>query len=174
MTRAAALALAGLVAACAIAPAPQQPLPQLAGVPAAFEMSGRLALRQGDRSEIARLRWTHGPRSDLWVFASPLGNEVARIESSATGAKLEQGGAPVEAASFAELTERAVGVALEPSLLVAWLHGAGPAQGGDWQVTIEESTPAGSISIARRLTARRGDVTVRLVVDEYRALEAER
>ena len=173
MTRAAALALAGLVAACAIAPAPQ-PLPQLAGVPQAFEMSGRLALRTGDRSEIARLRWTHRPASDLWVFASPLGNEVARIESGATGARLEQGGGAIEAGSFAELTERAIGVALEPSLLVSWLHGAGPAQGGDWQVTVEESNPAGSVSVARRLTARRGDVTVRLVVDEYRALEAAR
>jgi outer membrane lipoprotein LolB len=174
LTRAAALALVGLVAACAIAPAPQQPLPQLTAVPQAFEMSGRLALRQGDRSEIARLRWTHRPGSDLWIFASPLGNEVARIESGAGGAKLEQGGSAVEAASFAELTERAIGVALEPALLVAWLHGAGPAQGGDWQVTVEESTPAGSVSVARRLTARRGEVTVRLVVDEYRALESLR
>lgn len=174
MTRAAALALVGLVAGCAMAPAPQrEPLPALAGVPQAFEMSGRLALRQGNRSEIARLRWTHRGSSDLWVFASPLGNEVARIESDAQGARLEQGGAaPTEhAASFAELAERAIGVALDPSTLVAWLHSSGPAQGGDWDVAIDESTPAGSVTVARRITARRGEVTVRIVVDEYRVLE---
>jgi outer membrane lipoprotein LolB len=176
LTRAAALALVGLVAACAVTPAPRQPLPPLSGVPEAFEMSGRLALRQGDRSEIARLRWTHRAASDLWVFASPLGNEVARIESDAKGARLEQGGAvPVEeAASFAELAERAIGVALDPSMLVAWLHASGPVQGGGWEVSIDESTPAGSVTVARRLTARRGEVTVRLAVDEYRVLEPAR
>jgi outer membrane biogenesis lipoprotein LolB len=177
LTRAAVVALVGFLAGCAVAPSdPQQPLPALAGVPEAFEMSGRLSLRQGDRSEIARLRWTHRGASDLWIFASPLGNEVARIESDASGARLEQGGsAPVqEAASFAELSERAVGVALDPKMLVAWLHGSGPSTGSDWQVTIEESTQAGSVTLARRLTARRGDVTVRLVVDDYRVLEPPR
>jgi outer membrane biogenesis lipoprotein LolB len=177
LTRAAALALAGLLAACAAAP-PQQSLPALAGVPEAFEMSGRLSVRQGDRSDIARLRWTHREGSDVWVFASPLGNEVARIESDASGARLEQGGAaPVErAASFSALAQRALGVALDPSTLVQWLHGSGPAQGGGWEVRIEESNPAspGAVAVARRLTAQRGEVTVRLVVDEYRVLDAAR
>ena len=90
--------------------------------------------------------------------------------------RLEQGGAapPEQAQSFAELSERAIGVPLDPSMLVAWLHGSGPMQGGDWQVTIDESTPAGTVDVARRLTARRGEVTVRLVVDEYRVLEPAR
>ncbi|HEX5129090.1 MAG TPA: outer membrane lipoprotein LolB [Usitatibacter sp.] len=176
MTRAAALALAGLLAACATAPVPRQSLPALAGVPEAFEMTGRMSLRRGDISDIARLRWTHRGAADTWVFASPLGNEVARIESDANGARLEQGGAaPVEsAATFSELAQRAVGVALDPSMLVAWLHGSGPAQGEGWQVTIDEAGPAGSVSVAKRLTARRGNVTVRLVVDDYRVLEPAR
>jgi outer membrane lipoprotein LolB len=175
LSRAAALALAAMLSACALSPDSRQPLPALEGVPAAFEMSGRLALRQGDRSEIARLRWTHRPASDSWVFASPLGNEVARIESGPSGAKLDRGGGQVEhAASFAELSERMLGIALDPALLVGWLHGAGPQQGGDWRVTIEESQRAGTVDIARRLAATRGEVTVRLVVDEYRALEAAR
>ena len=175
MTRAATLALAMLLAACAVTPETRQPLPTLAAVPPAFEMSGRLALRQADRSEIARLRWTHRAGSDVWVFASPLGNEVARIVSSPTGARLEQGGGQaLEAASFAELAERMLGVALDPELLVGWLHGTGPRESGEWKVTVEESQRAGSLDIARRLAATRGDVTVRLVVDEYRALEAAR
>ena len=177
MTRAAVLALVGFLAGCAIAPAPQrEPLPALIGVPEAFEMTGRLALRQGDRSEIARLRWTHRGSSDAWVFASPLGNEVARIESDAQGARLDQGGAaPTEhARSFAELAERAIGVPLDPSTLVAWLHGTGQLQGGDWNVTIDESMPAGKVTVARRITAKRGEVTVRIVVDDYKVLEPAR
>jgi outer membrane biogenesis lipoprotein LolB len=171
IARAAALALALLLGACAIAPS-SQPLPKLSAVPAAFEMSGRLALRQGDRSEIAKLRWIHRASTDTWVIASPLGNEVARIESAPGGASLVQAdGQRAEAASFAELTERVLGVALEPAELAAWLHGAPPANEQGWKVTLDEKQAAGVIEIARRVTAVRGDVTVRLVVDEYRPLE---
>ena len=135
-------------------------------------MSGRLAVRQGDRSEIARLRWTHAPSSDTWVFASPLGNEVARIESTAGGATLTQaGGERQAAASFAALTGRILGVALDPATLAAWLHGASAANApSDWSVTLDEKQQAGSIEIARRLSAIRGDVVVRLVVDDYRVV----
>jgi outer membrane lipoprotein LolB len=141
-------------------------------VPPSFEMSGRLAVRQGERSEIARLRWTHRPTGDLWVIASPLGNEVARIESSAAGATLSQGGEPVSAPSFAALTERILGVPLDPAALAAWLHGeTASAVPGGWNVTIEETQPAGAIALARRISATRGDVVVRLVVDDYRALQ---
>lgn len=173
MTRLAALALAALCAACAVAPVPETSLPQLSSVPASFEMSGRLALRHGDRSEIARLRWTHTPRSDRWVIASPLGNEVARIETDAEGATLKRAGAADERApSFGALSERILGVALDPASLASWLHGAPPAAAaGEWVVSIEETQRAGSIDMARRLSARRGDVTMRLVVDEYRSLD---
>jgi outer membrane biogenesis lipoprotein LolB len=162
--------LALALASCATVP-PPAPLPSLASVPAAFEMSGRLAVRQGDRSEIAKLRWTHRPGSDRWAFASPLGNEVARIESSPAGATLTQAGGQQEsAASFAELTQRIIGIALDPATLAAWLHGGRPATAGDWSVTIEETQRAGEVDLARRINATRGDVVVRLVVDEYRAL----
>lgn len=161
-----------LLASCALTPAPSA-LPALDRVPAAFEMSGRLAVRQGDRSEIARLRWTHSPSADIWVFASPLGNEVARIESSAGGATLTQaGGERQAAASFSALTERMLGVALEPATLAGWLHGApAPSTPGDWNVTLDEKQRAGTVELARRLSAIRGDVVVRLVVDDYRVVQ---
>lgn len=166
----AAAVLALLLAACAMAP--PRAIAPLASVPGAFEMSGRLAVRQGDRSEIARLRWTRRAANDVWVIASPLGNEVARIESTAAGASLSQGGEPLTAPSFAALTERLLGVALEPAALAAWLHGdtSGALPGG-WNVTIEETQPAGAVALARRISATRGDVVVRLVVDDYRAVQ---
>ena len=160
-----------LLGACASVPS-QQPLPQLTAVPAAFELTGRLAVRQSDRSEIARLRWVHRAGSDLWVVSSPFGNEVARIESDARGARLTQaGGEPRTAASFAVLTQALLGVALEPAQLASWVHGG--AAGGvpsDWNVVIDEKQPAGAIQIARRISATRADVVVRLVVDDDRAL----
>jgi outer membrane biogenesis lipoprotein LolB len=161
--------LAGWLAGCAMVPQPRE-MPALQGVPAAFEMSGRLSVRMADRSEIARLRWTREPGRDLWVIASPLGNEVARIESGAQGATLS-GAANEAAPTFAELTERLLGVPLEPAQLAAWLHGSVPSEvAGGWKVVLDETQRAGTVDLARRLTASRGDVVVRVVVDDYRAL----
>lgn len=169
--RSAAIAFALLLGACAIAPLPK-PLPDLAGVPDAFEVSGRLALRMGDRSEIAKLRWTHRPKSDLWVISSPLGNEVARIESAERGVTLQRAGAsPESAPDFPSLTERLLGVPLEPRQLANWLHGTmGSITTGGWVVDVKEVQRAGAIDIARLIVASRGETSVRLVVDEYRAL----
>lgn len=170
MTRAlGACALALWLAACAMVPAPRE-MPVLQGVPASFEMSGRLSVRVADRSEIARLRWTREAGRDLWVIASPLGNEVARIESGPQGATLS-GSVNESAPSFAELTEKLLGVPLDPAELAAWLHGRVPAEApGGWTVALDETQRAGSVDLARRLTASRGDVRVRVVVDDYRAI----
>jgi outer membrane lipoprotein LolB len=171
MGRIAACMVVLLLGACASAP--RQPTPQLSGVPAAFEMSGRIAIRQGQRSDIAKLRWTRKRGSDVWVISSPLGNEVARIESGPSGATAVQaGGGAIAADDFPALTERLLGVALDPDAMAGWLHGAKPANApGAWQVTIEETQRAGEVDLAKRITASRGETTVRLVVDEYRPLQ---
>jgi outer membrane biogenesis lipoprotein LolB len=167
----AALVVAGLVvASCASSPEPTK-LPSLESVPASIEMSGRLAVRQGDRSDIARLRWTHSRTADVWVISSPLGNEVARIESGPRGATLQRaGGAPESAGDFPSLSERLLGVPLDPAVLAQWLHGSHANAPGGWNVAVDETQRAGAIDIARRITASRGDTSVRLVVDDYRAL----
>jgi outer membrane biogenesis lipoprotein LolB len=170
LQRAATCIAALFIGACASVP-PIAPLPQLAAVPADFEVSGRLAVRQGDRSDIAKLRWTRKGQHDLWVIASPLGNEVARLESDAGGATLHRAGAPSESArTFQALTERLLGVPLDPGEMAGWIHGASPTGSGGWKVSIDETQRAGNVDLAKRITATRGDVVVRLIVDEYSAL----
>jgi outer membrane biogenesis lipoprotein LolB len=159
-----------VAAACAITPEATK-LPELESVPASFEMSGRIAIRQGDRSDIAKLHWTHERSADVWIIASPLGNEVARIESTDNGAQLQRaGGQPESAPDFRSLTERLLGVPIEPRQLANWLHGtAGSITTGGWIVEVQETQKAGAIDIARLITARRGETSVRLVVDQYQA-----
>ena len=159
--------LLGLAAACATVP----PLPQLQSAPAAFETTGRLAVRQAQRSDIAKVRWTHRDGHDVWVIASPLGNEVARIESNADGAVLSTGGSAQAADSFDDLTEKILGVPLNPRMLAAWLHGDLRETPPQWHVTIDETQKAGDVELARRLSAVRGETSVRLVVDEYQPLQ---
>lgn len=166
-----ALVLALVLHGCATLAPPPAPLPQLTAVPKAFEMNGRIAVRQDQRSDIAKLRWVHREAGDVWTISSPIGNEVARIESEPGGVVLSEAGAePQRAASFEELTEKLLGVPLDPRTLAAWLHGDTRATPGQWRITIDETQPAGSVTLARRITATRGDTVVRLVVDEYRAL----
>jgi len=59
---------------------------------------------------------------------------------------------------------------LSPDEVAGWLHGKTPRAGGGWSVTIDETQAAGAVTLARRLTAQRGDVVVKLVVDDYRPL----
>jgi outer membrane biogenesis lipoprotein LolB len=172
MSRGFAVCIAALLAgACAYLPAPQR-FPELSSIPAAFEVSGRLAVRQADRSDIAKLRWTRNHGSDLWVVSSALANEVARIESGAQGATLRRAGMePESAETFQALTERLLGVSLDPNVIAGWLHGnRAPHAPGDWKVTIDETQRAGAVELARRITAARGDVVVKFAIDEYRVL----
>jgi outer membrane lipoprotein LolB len=167
-----ACGVAFLLAACATAP--PQPLPQLTQAPQAFEIAGRLAVRDGQRSDIAKLRWTRKRGGfDEWVISSPIGNEVARIESGPGGARLVAAGSDSTlTTSFSAVTEKYLGVPLDPDVLAGWIHGASTVDApGGWKVTLDETQRAGAIDIAKRLTAARGDVVVRFVVDEYRSLD---
>ena len=170
--RLAAAAMLLATAACATLAPPETPAPQLAGVPHSFAMTGRLALRRGQESEIAQLRWTRQGGTDTWVLASPLGNEVARIEANAKGATLYQaGGGGVQAASFEDLTDRLLGVALDPAALAQALHGQVPRDVPEgWRFTIDETQPAGNVALAKRITVSDGRTVVKLVVDSYQAL----
>jgi outer membrane biogenesis lipoprotein LolB len=163
-----------VLALAACATAPTQPLPQLTKAPQAFEVAGRIAVRDGQRSDIAKLRWTRTRGGhDEWVLSSPLGNEVARIDSVPGGATIVAAGSDSAwTTSFGAVTEKYLGVALDPDVLAGWIHGAsttGAPEG--WKVTLEETQRAGSVDIAKRITASRGDVVVKFVVDEYRSLE---
>lgn len=171
MSRLASLAAVLVVAACATAPAP--PIP-LEGLPETFEMGGRLSVARSGQGEIMRIRWSHGPGSDSWVIATPVGTEVARIERTAGAiVLLRPGETPMEASSFADLTENLLGAPLDERLLVAWLH-ARPAAGPEgWAVAFDGTRRIGEADVARRVTATRGDTVLKLVVDDYRAGEKQ-
>ena len=84
---------------------------------------------------------------------------------------MQANGQEVVAPSFEQLTQRVLGVALDPARLAERLHakGAGDDASG-WHVAIEETQDAGAVKLARRIVATRGDVTVRWVGDSYEAL----
>ena len=156
----AALFLAALSGCATVAP---PPLAEPVAAGDSFDLSARLSIRQGDKLDIAKLRWTHRAKSDLWVIASPLGNELARIEREETAVVLTRANeAPVRSPSFAALTMSTLGVALDPDDLARWLLGTSPPATPGWKVEIEERSADGTV---RRLTAIQGDTVVKIVVD---------
>ena len=69
--RVAAACAAALVGACASLPAP---IPDQV---AAFELSGRVAVRYGAEAASGRAEWRHSPAADDMVISTPLGQGIA-------------------------------------------------------------------------------------------------
>jgi outer membrane biogenesis lipoprotein LolB len=155
---------AAVLSGCAAVAPP--PAPVDLSAPGSFELAARLSVRQGDKLDIAKLRWTHGAGTDLWVFSSPLGTELARIEREDEAVVLSRPGTtPMTAPSFAAISESMLGVALDPGLMARWLQGEAPAASGGWKLEVDERAADGTV---RRLTATHAGTVVRIVIDSFK------
>ena len=135
-----------------------------------FAVSGRLAMRQGERSDHLGFDWMHAPERDVVLFLDPLGQGLAEIVRDAAGARLTRRDSPtIEALNLGELTERLFGVTLPLGELGEWLRGARGAKGEvqGWRIEITETTPYHERRLPRRLEASRGDVALTLIVDVW-------
>lgn len=168
------LALAG----CAVNP----PLPAPA---AGFALEGRVAVRYGDESLSGRITWSHQAARDDIALASPLGNQLARIERDSSGVRLTDSRQQVFVAADAEsLTEQQLGWRLPLTGLSGWVRGeAGAAPGAqrDQQGRLAQLTEAGwridfsyddaAARLPRRLVlvfeGGTRPLEIRLVVDQW-------
>lgn len=140
-----------------------------------FVAEGRISLRQGERRDHVRFRWEHAPGSDAVLLMSPLGQGLAELVRSASGARLERPGqAPVAADTLPQLAQTVFGVPLPLEEMADWLRGARPALGGEaggWQVLISDTSAFRQSRLLRVMEARRDDVELKLIVDEWDAPE---
>ncbi len=134
-------------------------------------VEGRISLRQADRRDHLRFRWEHTPGSDVVLLMSPLGQGVAELARDAAGARLMQPNqAPIVADSLAQLAQRIFGAPLPLEAMADWLRGARPALSGEvdgWRVMISETSPFHQRRLLRVLEASRGDVELKLIVDDW-------
>lgn len=174
---------AAMLAACSSVP--QSPGEAAARTPlASFEMDGRVAYSDADRSGSAALQWSHVPTADQIDFLAPTGQVVARLRSQAGSASLElSDGSQRSASSLDELARQALGFALPVSHLHNWVQ-AVPGTGGrvlrrdsagrpavisedGWLVEYLSYAGPDAVAPVRRLEARWGDLQVRLVIDGW-------
>lgn len=143
-----------------------------------FDISGRLALKQGNRVDHLRFDWQHAPGSDALTLATPLGQGVARLLRNATSASLKlANGREIDARDWQALSQEVFGGELPLDELPEWLRGARSTRQGvvdGWWVQVADvATPpcAGALPCRQRrllpriLEASREEVSVRLVVD---------
>lgn len=202
----AALACAGLLAACATRPpeAPPPPALDAAGQARAeamqaarhealaavssWSLEGRAAITRAGKGGSGRIEWRQDGAAFEVVLAAPVTRQSWRLSVGPGGATLDglEGG-PRSGRDGQALLLEATGLDVPVGALGAWLRGLpadeaahGPARlqyGADllparleqagWRVDYRGWAPAGAggAALPQRLDARRGDASVRLVVD---------
>lgn len=161
-------------------PAISRPLEVGAGS-AYFALSGRLSVREGQRVEIAGLRWERARTTESVSLHSPLGSTVAKLWKGEDGvARLVSGDRNATAVDLESLIHDALGAPVPLEALGWWIQGLqvdaanGTRRGtGDsfnhagWDIRIEEFPLSAKAPVAKRIVARRGETTLRLVIDEW-------
>ena len=151
---------------------------------ASVEMQGRLSVSDGAHAAHLRVYWHRRPGEDLISFDTPLGQTLAQLRVTPDSAVLQEAdGRRTVAATADELAARVVGAAIPVSRLADWLQavvGAGAtvqrrddrgriallAEDG-WLIAYPEYASPVSAAMPRRIEAERGDVSVRVVIDEW-------
>ena len=163
--------VAWLLAACAELPPPSAVSRALGPPLLRFAAEGRLSLRQGERSDHLRFRWEHAPDRDVVLLMSPLGQGLAELTRDAAGARLVRANqATIAADTLPQLAERVVGSPLPLEAMGDWLRGARPDLSGEadgWRVAISDTAAFRQSRLVRVLEARREDVELKLIVDDW-------
>lgn len=150
----------------------------------AFALDGRLAVRDGERSNAANLFWRHAAVRDEMLFTTPLGQGLAELTRDEAGAHLRLADRrEFAAADWEGLTSQLFGLALPLSVLPRWLVGDVPAKADHveldaqgrprrllsdgWRVDyLDYETPAAD-ALPTLIELRRDDIEVRLIIDEW-------
>ncbi|HUO44477.1 MAG TPA: lipoprotein insertase outer membrane protein LolB [Burkholderiales bacterium] len=158
--------------------------PPAAGAPAAaFDLGGRIAVRDHEHGFSGALRWEHRERNDQIWLSTPLGQSFAQLQSDADGATLTTADhEQYRAASIETLTHNAFGWRFPVAPLRHWVRGL-PApdlaeEGAErdgagrlvrlvqdgWRV---EFAYAQNAAVPARIEAGNGDAVIRVIIDRF-------
>lgn len=153
-----------------------------------WSLQGRVALSNGRNGGSGRIDWQQRGDHYSVALSAPITRQSWRLSGNARGARLEGlDGGPREGADPARLLREATRWEIPVMALADWVRGLrasadhGPAQlafGADGRLArIEQDgwtidytawqAPGGGAELPVRLNARRGDASVRLVVDQW-------
>jgi outer membrane lipoprotein LolB len=192
--------MASVLAGCVSRPAPRSTAPvDLAQAQAAGELrgavhdrdlSGRIAVSNGDRGGSGRIDWRQRAAGYTIALSAPVTRQSWQLSGNDLGARLDGiAGGPREGADVEALLRSATGWDIPVRALQDWVRGVGasasrfgPARlaydGGGlprrleqagWSIEYQDWHPAaaGLPSLPRRIVARNGTASVKLVVDQW-------
>jgi outer membrane lipoprotein LolB len=153
----------------------------------AFLLEGRLSATDGQQAASGRVEWEHAPQTDRLTLLSPLGQIVARLESSPEGARLlSADGTQRDAPSADALLPEVLGIEVPSARLPRWLQGA-PDVGAEirqhdaagrpllvidqgWRIDYLSYADERADALPARLDISRGEARIRLIIDSWTAL----
>lgn len=153
-----------------------------------FAFDGRISVTRASERSQASIVWQHfsGVRDEIDVF-SPVGAQLAKLNSTPDGAQLDTAEhPPIIAPSAEELSARLFGSPLPLQGMPDWVLGRDAGRSvsvqrdsfgrleylaeAGWVVRYLEYESADAAALPRAVDFERGDLRVRLRVDEWRIL----
>lgn len=159
------------------------------GALAEWNLSGRIAVSNGDRGGSGRIDWRQEAGEYTISLSAPVTRQSWQLSGNDRGARLEGiAGGPREDADVEQLLLSATGWNIPVRALQDWVRGI-PAPAAEfgpekhvysgslpasleqagWTIEYQEWLPAGADGpqLPRRIVARSGDASVKLVIDEW-------
>ena len=151
-----------------------------------FALDGRIAVHYRDHTTLANLHWRHDAVSDTLTLSTPLGQTVAVLTRDSQGVTLTDNRQHIHSApTMEDLTGQMLGWRLPLQNLAYWIVGSAmpdlpyrlqtePATGAlqliqsDWLITYKRWTALAGTELPANLTVSGQDMTVRLVVSNWR------
>ena len=150
-------------------------------VVAAFDLAGRISLRQGETPYIAGLSWQHDAAHDEILLSNPLGQGLGELSRDKTGARLVTAdGRRLAAADWQGLAQQAFGAELPLAMISRWVVADAPAnaardaagrplrfESDGWSVAYDSYESESPAALPSSLTIKRADIELRLKVDAW-------
>ena len=176
-----------------------QPKPEQTSVPAAihqqhlasleriksFQIQGRIGVQTNPRGFSGSMRWQHEASRDQIQLFSPLGSQVAQIQTTDSGVELiTDDGKHYEAADAAALTQQTLGWSLPMRGLPDWVLGrpsagiiakqAWDAQGrlillqqDGWNIEYTEYIETEGVQLPSRISLKSPKVNLKLIIERW-------
>jgi len=133
----------------------------------AFDLEGRLSIKQGDKSYQTGIQWQHSEEQDRIFLTGPLGQGLAELERTPDGARLVTADQKVVTAADADsLARDLLGVDLPLTVLPDWVLGRQNVLPG-WRVEVLRYESDAANALPQLLELQHDDLTVRIRIDQW-------
>jgi outer membrane lipoprotein LolB len=191
LKRLAALLFALMLAGCAALPPATPQAPQAAVELDSWAFNGRVSLTRGETGWHAGLSWREQAGAYRLRVAGPLGQGAFELSGDAAGVMLVDADGRVYTARNADaLLLHVTGWVLPVSEMHYWVRGLAATdvaaeeqrdaaglmtrlQQSGWEIMFDRYDSVAGLSLPGRLRLERGDIAVRLVIDEWQLNTAD-